>query len=688
MAKTAATVQLSKDAIKKIDLGQSFAEYDVIRSDLQMFVETPATRAAAGREGSKCIFVGRRGAGKTATTYYLEARDKKHTIVILPELFSSLDSYVNAQGEDVHQRPFKTLVTSFKRSLLDEALVAWIKNGAFSFTASHSFDEIQRERNLVEQHDFDTRTLELVSEGFDGLESGREKEWNKFTQRSKKLAHQIIEASSEPRRKLLILIDRIDEDWNGTNNAVIVLMALMHACVELNAISAEIKILLFIRENMFDRVRHIDLEFSRLETSVISLEWTRELLRELIERRLRKHLIAKPALGGPTWNAFFESDDTTFSEDVVFSFCQYRPRDVLTYCSFALQIAQSHQNLKIMLSDLSEAKRRFSESRLKELCDEYAENYPQLRLVLTRFYGLGKRFTSKAIEDFLKKLLLDQEISKECQKWIYQYTSPFQFTSLLYGIGFAGVANTKGEVQFKVQDIQPFDPQHISHESLLVVHETYADALQLRDILIPTLDDDVELKKTGLLEELPQAFQYGHEYRKALEGIQSDLSNLGRGSGGAEAYEVLVGKIIKYCFFKSLSNVQEHVRTHDGRSIRDWIAGNHSQSGFWKLIRDRYSATQIIFECKNYNDLSADDFAQISHYLNNRIGRFCVVVYRGGPDIKSAYYSHIKDIAIEGGLVILLGERDLEVLLRQALNGKSSERHLQEAFDNMVRKIS
>jgi len=87
----------------------------------------------------------------------------------------------------------------------------------------------------------------------------------------------------------------------------------------------------------------------------------------------------------------------------------------------------------------------------------------------------------------------------------------------------------------------------------------------------------------------------------------------------------------------------------DGRSIRDWVAGNHSQSGFWKLIRDRYIATQVIFECKNYNDLSADDFAQVDHYLNDRIGHFGVIAYRGGPEIKPAYYSQIKEIAIKNG---------------------------------------
>ena len=105
--------------------------------------------------------------------------------------------------------------------------------------------------------------------------------------------------------------------------------------------------------------------------------------------------------------------------------------------------------------------------------------------------------------------------------------------------------------------------------------------------------------------------------------------------------------IIRLCFFRSLSNAEARVRTVDGRSIRDWITGNHSQSGFWKLVRDRYGATQIIFECKNYRELAADDFAQVSHYLNDRIGHFAVIVYRGGPEIKQTYFAHLKEIAIK-----------------------------------------
>src|SRR5207237_6047893 len=148
------------------------------------------------------------------------------------------------------------------------------------------------------------------------------------------------------------------------------------------------------RENVFDRVRELDSEFSRLETSLVSLDWTKELLRELIERRLNDRLIAKYALDGSCWKAFFQGEPEE-SQKRVFSYCQFRPRDVLLYTSTALSLAQSHQRAQIFPEDLDEAQRSFSENRLKELADEYADNYPRLSIVLTRFYGLGTSVASK-----------------------------------------------------------------------------------------------------------------------------------------------------------------------------------------------------------------------------------------------------------------------------------------------------
>ena len=80
---------LSKKSFSSAKLGQSFAEHDLIRSTPALFVETPAIRSARDVATGKCFYIGRRGTGKTAITFYLRDKYPKNSLIILPKLLSS-----------------------------------------------------------------------------------------------------------------------------------------------------------------------------------------------------------------------------------------------------------------------------------------------------------------------------------------------------------------------------------------------------------------------------------------------------------------------------------------------------------------------------------------------------------------------------------------------------------------------
>lgn len=687
MSKTPLRLQLPKNALKGLSLGQSFAEYDRLLERPNVFVETPALRAATDTQHSKCFFVGRRGTGKTAISLYLE-HTKKNTVLLLPQLFAPLEKFFSAEEMlDVHQRPFKTLVTSFKRAMLDEVLISWKKRGLIALDRTSTI--ISKERNFIDDYDWDLRVLAFIEEGFEALNSEQDRDWLRGINRTKELANEIARLWDNEHGETAILIDRIDESWDGSDKAVVLLMALMHAAVELTSGFDFIRPLIFLRENVFERVRTIDKEFARLETFVVALDWTKELLVELIERRLNVPLIAKFPLGGNTWTAFFEEPvGAQSSQDIVFGYCQFRPRDVLTYCSLAIESAQSKLHKQILIDDLHAARRRFSDSRLKDLTDEYADNYPQLQLVLGRFYGLGREFTVAAIEDFIKKLLVDDDVRQSCQKWIYKYTQPDMFIRLLYDIGFIGVRPSRdSDPEYRSTGPQSSSLPPINDKSMIVIHPTYAESLNLQNMIVSSLSEEVDLKQSGLIGELPGSIDIA-TYTKQVEQLRENLKTLPHGDAKASEYEEIVGNLIKLCFFSALTNIEPKVRNVDGRVVRDWIAGNHSSSGFWELVRQKYGATQVIWECKNYGELRADDFHQAAYYMSEPIGRFVVVSYRG-KEKKKFYFEHIRRIATDKhGIVLLLDERDLDVFLRHALNGKSNQAHLQEQYDLTVRQIS
>lgn len=678
--------RLPKDALSRINLGQSFAEYDGVLLKPDVFVTTPALISAVDASRGKLFYVGRRGTGKTAITIYLNTKFAENTLQILPELFSYVGSTLDVEDlRDTRQRPFKSLVTCFKRALLDEVLSMWLAEHRLK--PNRLPPAISRERNYCEELDFDLRMLSLVGDIFRALEAGNEKEWLRLVRRPKDLACEMEEEREGTPWDYRLLIDRIDESWDGSDRAVILLMALLHSCVELAPTVSFLHPLVFLRENIFERVRQIDNEFARLETAVVSVDWSQDLLLEMIERRLSLPFNTKLPLRGPTWDYFFESSEGISSRSVVFEYCQERPRDVLTYCSFAIEAAQAQRHEIVRIEDLQAARRRFSDSRLKDLGDEYQENYPQIQLILARFYGLGREYTILGLTAFMQKLLVDEEVKQYCASWIYKYTAPAQFAELLYNIGFFGIKEDAGTALFRSLGAKSPTPPPVSHKTILVVHPSYVEALSLQNVVIDKLDESISLQKAGLLTELPGAINL-NDYQERLAALLEALTNLPPGELRATDYEEIVGDVIRLCFFQSLTNVEPKVRDVDGRVIRDWIASNRATSGFWEMVRQRYQATQVIWECKNLSNLEPDAFHQCLYYMTQEIGRFSVLCFRG--KLKEHYNEHIKRVARQtnGGIVLLLTDQDLKVFVRQALHGKLKEDHIQDIYDRTVRQIS
>lgn len=678
------TIHVPKDILKRVRLGQSFAEYDRVLLKQGVIVKTPAMTAAEDDSRSKCFFVGRRGTGKTAIARYLS--NKANITEIHPEIFSTVGNLLDpAKLRDTRQSPVRALVACLRRSLICEVIGNLSKLNKFQL--SNLPTEFRSERTLIEQHTFDTRCSSLITDAFGALDLANQRDYLRMIDRSKMLLRYVNSELSSKTKDNVVIIDRIDDSWDGTDTAVVLLMALMHACLDIATSGDFCRPMLFVRENVFDRVREIDTEFSRLQPCVESLEWTNEQLIELIERRLILAFPTKPAIG-EVWDYIFDRIDGNSSRDMVLAFCQKRPRDLIRFCMTAIDAAVSRLHEHVTDEDIREAKRQFSMSSLKDLADEYCENYPQLHLVLSRFHGLSDEFTLPAIHAFIKKLIVDSDVKRYCIEWIYRFTTPSLFVELLWSIGFWGIRKG-GNIEFRGLGAIASSPPSLSGSDQLVIHPSFCEALDLQQgKVLGDLDLDVQLQTGGLLQDIPEALRLD-EYVAACKATIERLDSCQQGTQGAKEYEEIVGEVIRLCFFRALLNVEPRTRDYEGRVIRDWIAANRAEGGFWDQVREQYGANQVIWECKNYSKLKADDFHQISYYINNRVGRFVVCCFRGERDEASRNAPHLRRISTDRhAIVLLLNDQDLKTFLRQAIRGKVKEDHIHERLDKTLRLIS
>ncbi|NTW40418.1 MAG: transposase [Cellulomonadaceae bacterium] len=667
--------------MRRINIGQSFAEYDPALDDETVYVHTPALAAALDGSSGKVFFVGRRGTGKTAIRRFCE-ENSTNSAVIVPAIFSPSSTIAQEVGPGYsRRRPFQSLVSAFRRCLQVELLQLYLAaHPARSEVSRVLLDEFDDLGSL----DFDTRALAAIRRVIQPLENGDDEAWIRENKAARTIGDEMKSLGSSGQPTCTVLIDSIDDYWEGTEEGLVYLTAFMHACQEVSAQIPWARTILFLRENIFERIRSRDTESTRLETAVVGMEWSARQLLELVERRLNRTLTAKLPLNGETWKMYVEESEAAWG--AILDYCQRRPRDVLIYVSNAVESAQAAGHDQISLDDVASARRRFSDNRLRDLGDEYSENYPRLDEVLKRFYGLGRSFTLTGIESLARKLLQDAELTRMCGPWIFEIAAPETFVRLLYNIGFAGVRTKTGASRFRALGPQDTTPPPVNDTTDIAIHQCYWDALDLQDILVASLNEDVEFGRVGLVQDLPGGVSAA-EYSDHLDVIQESLRDLQHGAVGANDFEDIVGDVIRLCFFRSLDNVEARSRTADGRVVRDWVASNRASQGFWEVVRNRYGATQVIWECKNYAGLSADDFHQASYYMSEAGGRFVILAFRG--EMKASYYDHVARVHRDNkGLILPLAERDLMTFIRQARNGKIKEDHIQDRYDALVRKIS
>ena len=164
----------------------------------------------------------------------------------------------------------------------------------------------------------------------------------------------------------------------------------------------------------------------------------------------------------------------------------------------------------------------------------------------------------------------------------------------------------------------------------------------------------------------------------------TELHAIEPGNPHAKKYESLLVRILNKLFCPPLIDPHAQVTTADGREIIDITYYNSANSGFWNDVKGRHNSLIVVFELKNMTDLSNEEYFQIAARLDEKRGRFGILVARKSDnlDIQRAY----RQLNNQNKCILTITDSDVERMLTEVEAGISGTVYLNRLYREFMER--
>ena len=490
--------------------------------------------------------------------------------------------------------------------------------------------------------------------------------------RAEKIAKSIGRIAALSEVRLVTLIDGLDENWDGSDiSAQLISGLLTHCATDFPATTAVSYV--FLRENMYRRVRELAPRWDRIEGYFTPLTWSTKQLEHLVLTRL----LASCASEHFAWNDVFEdSIGGVSSLNYLISRTQSKPRELILFCRYALEVALAARAEKIGATHVKEAERRYSENRRRDLLNEYNDALPELVSVLDVFVGQPDIFSLDELLGLLQDFITAGRYVALAPRLSLTHPNQEALLDLLLGLGVLGVRTHEStEFVFKYYGEQGNAFHALGDIAEVAIHPAFFMALGTKH----RGPNGHSLAAREVLENelIGAASAVGIRQLAVVEHsgkLLSRLRAISTGMGGFKAYEGLVQEFIAFAFSGYLDNGRMQEHSWSGAQVRDVVFDNTGETLFFSHARDQYQAITFVFECKNKTRLEAADYHQIESRLSDTTGNLGFICYRADRrEPLKAEIEQIRDIYSRSHgrkLVLLLSDANLSQVLGKRTKGQ------------------
>lgn len=674
-------------------LGAPRAEADTLLS--RAFVETPDFQALTSTRDFNFV-VGRRGTGKSALFQMTRAHfsTRRSTIVLseIPPEHETLELQHILRRCGSYRLMRATARLAWRAQILMEVADRLLRQSQQHLLLAPNFLESYRDQHQAlfdigprERH---VAVLKLHTSALESPEDAPAAIARALG--VEQLQREVFATLSSLSSEVFLLYDGLDEGWDTTEVASATLGGLAAAISSFADASPGIHGVLFVRDNMLRALAHFDSDFSRtVEGNTLRLHWDEGSLLHLVANRIRIALkIERTESDLKVWNRFAQRD---LAGREGFRRCLeltlYRPRDILVLLNRAHLSAARQGRTHIVYSDITSASSEISNERLADLLKEYDRVLPGLALFIDLFRARVSVSRVGAV------LVLIQDGMEKARESVDPRSQDFALLGAaneifwaLFEVGFIGIREPAEDRFVFCHDGLRSLKSEIEPERETLIHPCYWKALSIRTSEgPPELASDVTDDYTVI-----QRSEVADIRARKIGSTIAELSGIAEGRDGAARFEQWVLRAAQILFQGKLNNLEG--KPNPGRvSQRDIVATNVAERGFWRRIREDYDTRQVVFEVKNYAELTQEDFRQVLAYSGGEFGRFTTIVYRSKEEgVTPTVRSWLQEVYHNHRLVVLLVpvvviQRSLQKL-RIARRYDYAEDQLSKRMDTLVRR--
>lgn len=430
--------QRAKDQIQRwqVDLGHVAAEYDPLLPEC--FVDNQAYAGALA--GNRTLFVGRKGAGKTANCLVLKTQlqERANTAVafIAPEKLQ-LREMTETVTKSLDRVPDAAVFEAMWRFVLVAEIGATL---AKHYEQNPHLDDEGVYETIADLfkrigcalgQSFDQRLSQAMLKLPKLPEAGGNARQVLLQQFHTQDIAQLLEVLRSLRHlpQVFVLIDNLDRDWTTAPAGITVglVNGLLNEAQKLSHkdLSDLVRIVVFLRSDIYQVAASKDPDSDK--KTPIHLTWDAEGLFELVTERMKASIRdagqAVATRANDVWCSLFAETmpEGQLTFDYLVARTMLRPRDILQFCSGCLDKARQSGHDRVLAKDIQTAERQFSRDLFDRLKMEYAVGYPDLETIGAELIGAPSTMLDREFKARLQKATVHPEIERYSIDELYTF---------------------------------------------------------------------------------------------------------------------------------------------------------------------------------------------------------------------------------------------------------------------------